>query len=102
MEDEIVELRKRHWGARKIRKRLQVLGRGAVPAASTITAVLHRHGLIEPESSGGRKDWQRFERSAPNDLWQTDFKAPVQSWRSGSALDRAGRSFSLQSVCAGS
>jgi len=79
MEDEIVELRKRHWGARKIRKRLQVLGRGAVPAASTITAVLHRHGLIEPESSGGRKDWQRFERSAPNDLWQTDFKAPVQS-----------------------
>jgi len=79
MEDEIVEVRKRHWGARKIRKRLQVLGRGAVPAASTITAVLHRHGLIAPESPGGRKDWQRFERSAPNDLWQTDFKAPVQS-----------------------
>lgn len=79
MDDEIVELRKRHWGARKIRKRLQVLGRDAVPAASTITAVLHRHGLIAPDGPGGRKDWQRFERSAPNDLWQTDFKAPVQS-----------------------
>lgn len=79
MEDDIVELRKRHWGARKIRKRLQVLGRGAVPAASTITAVLHRHGLIEPDSPGGRKDWQRFERSAPNDLWQADFKSPVKT-----------------------
>ena len=80
MEQEILKLRKsRYWGARKIHKRLQVLGRPAVPAASTITAVLHRHRMIDPDVPGGRKDWQRFERSAPNDLWQTDFKAPVQS-----------------------
>ena len=80
MEQEIVKLRKgRYWGARKIRKRLQVLGRPAVPAASTITAVLHRHGMIDPDAPEGRKNWQRFERSAPNDLWQTDFKAPVKT-----------------------
>jgi len=80
MEQEIVKLRKsRHWGARKIRKRLQVMARPAVPAASTITAVLHRHGIIDPEAPGGRKDWLRFEHFAPNDLWQTDFKAPVKT-----------------------
>jgi len=80
MEQEILKLRKgRYWGARKIRKRLQVLGRPAVPAASTITAVLHRHGMIDPDAPEGRKSWQRFERSAPNDLWQTDFKAPVKT-----------------------
>lgn len=80
MEQEILKLRKgRYWGARKIRKRLQVLGRSAVPAASTITAVLHRHGMIDPDAPEGRKNWQRFERSAPNDLWQTDFKAPVKT-----------------------
>lgn len=80
MEQEILKLRKgRYWGARKIRKRLQVLGRPAVPAASTITAVLHRHGMIDPDAPEGRKNWQRFERSAPNDLWQTDFKAPVKT-----------------------
>lgn len=80
MEQEILKLRKgRYWGARKIRKRLQVLGRPAVPAASTITAVLHRHGMIDPDAPEGRKNWQRFERSVPNDLWQTDFKAPVKT-----------------------
>lgn len=79
---DIVTLRRsRHWGARKIRKRLQVLGDGAVPAASTITEVLRRRGLIDPEGSGGRKPWKRFERSHPNELWQADFKAPVQTLR---------------------
>jgi transposase InsO family protein len=81
-EKDIVRLRRsRHWGARKIRKRLQVLGDGAVPAASTITEVLRRRGLIEPAGAGGSKHWQRFECAHPNELWQADFKAPVQTLR---------------------
>lgn len=62
------------WGGRKIRARLLAQGWVQVPAASTITAILHRHGLIDPEDSAKHKAWQRFEAPAPNDLWQMDFK----------------------------
>ena len=62
------------WGGRKIRARLLALGWVQVPAASTITAILHRQGLINPEDSAKHKAWQRFEAAAPNDLWQMDFK----------------------------
>ena len=85
-EEAIVHLREQHpsWGARKIRRRLQDLGLERVPACSTITAMLHRHGLIDPERPAGRRDWQRFEHRAPNSLWQMDFKGPVTT-RAGSA-----------------
>lgn len=80
-EEEILQLRDGHrrWGARKIRRRLQSLGWSSVPACSTITAILHRHGLIDPEESGGQKAWQRFEHPVPNSLWQMDFKGPVRT-----------------------
>jgi transposase InsO family protein len=76
VEAEVLELRDRHpaWGGRKLRARLLALGRPSVPAASTITAILHRHGRIEQEESAKRGAWQRFEREAPNELWQMDFK----------------------------
>lgn len=76
MAEAVVALRKRHpaWGGRKIRRRLQDLGYKGVPQASTITAILHRHGGIAPEESAKRQAWQRFEHDAPNRLWQMDFK----------------------------
>ena len=37
------------WGGRKIRFRLQAQGWSEAPAASTITDILRRHGLINPE-----------------------------------------------------
>ncbi len=67
------------WGARKLRRRLQTLGRAPVPACSTVTAILHRHGLITAEGPGGRHAWQRFEHPVPNSLWQMDFKGPVRT-----------------------
>jgi len=78
-EDRIVTLRERHstWGARKLRRKLQDAGGMSVPACSTITAVLRRHGLIHPEDSIKSQAWQRFEHPAPNSLWQMDFKSPV-------------------------
>lgn len=80
VEKEIVSLRKTcHWGARKIQRRLRDLGTLDVPAASTITQVLHRHDLISSDAPGGRKDWNRFEHPVPNSLWQMDFKSPVKS-----------------------
>jgi transposase InsO family protein len=45
-----------------------------VPAASTITAILLRHGRLESASGRAHRDWVRFEHAAANDLWQMDFK----------------------------
>src|SRR5688572_30609433 len=76
LEQQVLELRQRHptWGGRKLRARLLHLGLPQVPAASTITAILHRQGLIDPAQSARHQPWQRFEHPQPNDLWQMDFK----------------------------
>jgi|SRR5947209_9444473 len=76
IEAEILRLRDAHpaWGGRKLRARLVALGHGGVPAASTITAVLRRHGRIDPEAAAAHRPAVRFEREAPNQLWQMDFK----------------------------
>lgn len=72
----VLEVREQHpaWGGRKIRARLEALGHTGLPAASTITAILHRHGRITTAATQARQPFQRFERPAPNDLWQIDFK----------------------------
>lgn len=81
LQEGIVVLRREHpcWGARTLRTLLEREGREPVPAASAITRVLHRHGLIGPEAPAGQRPWERFVRPAPNDLWQMDFKAPVRT-----------------------
>ena len=62
------------WGARKIQTRLEALSGGEVPAGSTIHAILRRHGRVNLSESSKHQPWQRFEREAPNQLWQMDFK----------------------------
>jgi transposase InsO family protein len=47
-----------------------------VPSIRTITAILSRNGRINPASP--TSPLQRFERAAPNELWQVDFKGPVE------------------------
>jgi transposase InsO family protein len=76
MEARVIALRGRHpsWGGRKLSRRLRDQGFEAVPSPSTITAILHRHGLIDPEASALRVPVQRFEHDRPNALWQMDFK----------------------------
>src|SRR5262245_8163421 len=73
----VLGLRQSHpcWGARKIRRLLKHQGE-ALPACSTITALFHRHGLIEANPQA-KPNWQRFEREVPNSLWQMDFKGPL-------------------------
>ena len=49
-----------------------------VPSTSTIRRVLHGAGLVVPEPrKRPRSSWQRFEASAPNELWQSD----MTHWR---------------------
>ena len=67
------------WGARKLRSRAQQEGLPRVPACSTITALLHRESLVEPQGPPGQRPWQRFEHPMPNALWQMDFKGPVKT-----------------------
>ncbi len=60
------------WGGRKIRGFLLRQGQAGVPAASTITRILRGQGLtVEPARP---RAYQSFERPAPDDLWQMDFK----------------------------
>ncbi len=74
-EQAVLVLRREHpaWGGRKIARRLSDLGQAQV-APSTVTHILHRHGLIGAEASQAATPWQRFEHDAPNSLWQIDFK----------------------------
>ncbi len=73
MEALVLDVRDQHpWGGRKIKRRLENLGHRDVPSASTITAILKRSGRLETNARHGA--WQRFEREAPNELWQMDFK----------------------------
>lgn len=74
----MLALRREHpaWGGRKIARRLQDLGQAGL-APSTVTAILHRHGLISPQASQAAQPWQRFEHEHPNALWQIDFKGYV-------------------------
>lgn len=63
------------WGGRKIRRVLQraVEAGPALPAASTITGILRRGGLLERETPSP-EPFKRFEAEVPNRLWQMDFK----------------------------
>lgn len=76
----VVEMRAAHpaWGGRKIRRALLDKGVDDAPSPSTITAILHRHGLPVGDFGGGAKPWTRFEHPEPNDLWQMDFKGWVR------------------------
>lgn len=73
MEACIVQLRGEHpaWGGRKLYHRLVASGVVGVPAPSTITAILRRHGLLAPVPPP--RDFLGFEHPAPNDVWQMDF-----------------------------
>jgi transposase InsO family protein len=77
VEAAVLALRDAHpaWGGRKLHHALRAgggLDPGAVPAPSTITAILERHGRLRPAEERVRP-WRRFEREEPNDLWQMDF-----------------------------
>lgn len=81
IESAVVALRGKHpaWGGRKISRRLADLG-GSKVAPSTVTSILHRHGLITAAASDAATPWQRFERQEPNALWQVDFKGHFETF----------------------
>jgi transposase InsO family protein len=76
MEECVLQARTDHpaWGPRKLRQWLENQGHTGLPAASTIATILKRNGRITPEESEAHTPYKRFEKAAPNELWQMDFK----------------------------
>jgi transposase InsO family protein len=72
-EQRVIALRQQYpdWGAGKLAELLQ---REHIPIPRiTVHRILLRHGLVR-EADRHRAATQRFEREAPNQLWQMDFK----------------------------
>ena len=76
LEEKIVALRKKYpaIGAVKLRTMMSNSGCTNLPCARTFNNVFQRHGLIQQEDSRAATPHQRFEKSAPNEMWQADFK----------------------------
>ena len=75
LEQQIVELRRQRpdWGARKLQPLLAE--RGIELPVITVHRVLLRHGLVRADDRH-EPAVERFERAAPNEMWQMDFKSP--------------------------
>lgn len=80
VEAAVLRVRKAHptWGSKKI---LATLDRDRPdetwPARSTIDAILHRAGVVEPRGARRRRQPTAppvVEASAPNDVWSMDYK----------------------------
>ncbi|WP_435825979.1 IS481 family transposase [Micromonospora zamorensis] len=72
----VCELRRHHpkWGSRRIAFELGRHGcPEPVPSRMTVYRILIRHGLMTPaKRRRGRKDYVRWERDRPMELWQMD------------------------------
>lgn len=76
LEAAVLAVRDRYgWGPRKIVAHLRHAGQAA-PPARTAAAILARHGRTA-RPAAAPADPLRFERGAPNELWQLDFKGAV-------------------------
>ncbi len=106
VEERLVSLRRQHpaWGARKLRRRLRDLELRALPATSTVTGILHRHGLITPAGSQAAKPFPTVPSGHLRQLWQVDFKGhfPLRQGRCHPlcALDDHSRYNVLLAACA--
>jgi len=74
------------WGAPKIWAYLrnqaqQTRKAAALPSERTIGNILRRHQRIVPEPACVPEPPRFFERSAPHELWQCDFKGPLEVQR---------------------
>lgn len=88
VEDAVMELHREYpfWGARKLRQLIPT--HLLAPAASTIQRIIERHGSKIRSNHQQRGPFVRFERPAPNCLWQMDYKGDI-------ALGKGGRCYPL-------
>lgn len=75
----IVEARRKHptWGARKLKRIVETKQGLVLPAESTVSAILKRHGLVEPRRTRPRgiaRPTGLRDAMAPNEVWCMDYK----------------------------
>jgi hypothetical protein len=71
------------WGAPKIwaylRNQAEARsGQRPLPSERTVGTILGRHGRVTQEPTPALTAPQFFERSAPHELWQCDFKGALE------------------------
>lgn len=80
IESKVLALRDRsNWGPRKIHRCLAA-SIPDFPSIRTCANILKRHGRVDPPSIPPAPP-QLFERPEPNQLWQCDFKGPLEIQR---------------------
>ena len=74
VEAEVCELRRQHpgWGPTRLAAVLARRGVTPAPSRSAVYRALVRQRLIETGRRRQRKDWLRWERHRPMELWQLD------------------------------
>jgi transposase InsO family protein len=80
VEVRLVELRGLHpgWGADRLRYRLEREGVEPLPSRAAIGRALVRLGLVGPgRRRGARREYRRWERGRPMELWQLDVMGSV-------------------------
>ena len=72
VEAAVLEARRAHpsWGPRRIV--IELARRGVTTSKSAVYRCLRRAGLVEPDGRRRRREWKRWERGVPNELWQMD------------------------------
>ena len=97
-EQAVLSMRAEHpaWGGRKIARRLKDLGHDAVPAPSTVTAILKRHGIELGAHGGGQSRLHPVRAGATERVVADGLQGPrgLARWPAASA-DRARRSLAL-------
>lgn len=71
----VLEARRQHpgWGPRRIAVELARGGVEPAPTESAVYRCLRRAGMVETDGRRRRRrDWKRWERGRPNELWQFD------------------------------
>jgi transposase InsO family protein len=110
LEAEVLAIRDQFgWGAPKIAALLRNRDEAAgvqrwLPSERTIGNILRRHGRIARPEPVAFEAPQFFERSAPHELWQCDFKGPLEVQRQRvhpfTILDDHSRYLLALTVCA--
>ncbi|HZA80154.1 MAG TPA: IS481 family transposase [Actinomycetes bacterium] len=81
VEAQVCELRRQHpsWGPLRLQHELGRRGVVGVPSRAGIYRILVRHHLIEPgRRRRRRRDWRRWERQRPMQLWQLDIVGGIR------------------------
>ena len=101
IEAQVLSVRDAHpaWGARKIARCLE-RERISPPAISTVHEILRRNGRIADDHPSPGRAYGRFEKPAPNLLWQMDFKGWVRLWQRSAlpSVDDHRRPLTLRAV----